>query len=440
MIAHEITELKRVAKHPPLRRTLTNLLSVVGGEGLLRISNFAAAVVIARLYGPAAMGLYTAALAIATVMVTVGDNGLQISAVSEISRRPDHSHSIVSVLYATKTLLFAVMFAIAFLVATVIGPDKDVWMVGLLVTLKTITYSYGQLQFGVMKSLDRMKWIGVAQSIHFSVLLFGIVVVYYLKSGLTVLLTLMLACQILEEFLGITVLWNAGIRLVRVSLSDCWAILCSSTPIGLSYILAAAIVRMDVIIATFLFAPVVIGHFAAANNGLVVVYASSWMFGSVLLPEFVRRSDKLSELRAYANHWASRVSVITVPAAIAFAMGARWIIRVLYGPAFVEAGLLASVMVLATPLILVNAILFNQAVALGMRRVFLGTYALTGLAGIALNLIMGEIFGPLGICGSIIVRELIMLLLFTYGFQRVEGVSTAPLANESTNVRTDLAS
>jgi O-antigen/teichoic acid export membrane protein len=435
-----IAESQAAHKHPPLRRTAANLLSVVGGEGLLRIANFAATVVIARLYGPVAMGVYTAALAIATVMVTVGDNGLQIAAVSEISGRPDHSHSIVSVLYFTKTLLFAFMLGIAFLIATSIGLDRDAWMIGLLVTLKTITYSYGQLQFGVMKALDRMKWIGGVQSIHFIVLLFGILVVYYVKPSLAALLVFMLACQILEESLGMIVLWNAGIRPVRARLSDCWAILHSSTPIGVSYVLAAAIVRMDVIIASLLFVPAAIGQFAAANNGLVVVYAASWIFGSVLLPDFVRCSDKLAVLQAHANQWIWRVAVTTLPASIAVALCARWMIRVLYGPAFVEAGLLASVMVLAMPLILVNAILFNQAVALNIRRLFLGTYALTAIAGIGLNLFMGKTFGPLGICGAILAREIVMLLLFTRGIRANLGASAGPLVNKSTSVRTDLAS
>jgi len=52
-----------------MRRTAVNLVSVIGGEVLLRGANFAAVVVMARLYGATVLGIYATVLAFATVAV-----------------------------------------------------------------------------------------------------------------------------------------------------------------------------------------------------------------------------------------------------------------------------------------------------------------------------------------------------------------------------------
>jgi len=90
---------------PSFSRNLANLGSVVGGAFLLRFANFLMAVAIARLYGTMALGLYATALAYVTVVVTIADNGLQLSTAPEMHRHRNELGAVVSCLYLSKTLL-----------------------------------------------------------------------------------------------------------------------------------------------------------------------------------------------------------------------------------------------------------------------------------------------------------------------------------------------
>ncbi len=56
---------------------------------MLRIANFVAAIVIARIGGAAIFGIYATALAYATVASMIADNGLGITTVRKIGSSPD---------------------------------------------------------------------------------------------------------------------------------------------------------------------------------------------------------------------------------------------------------------------------------------------------------------------------------------------------------------
>jgi len=88
-----------------LRRTVSNLADVVGGELLLRVANVAVAVLIGRVYGAAALGFYAAILAVATVAERVADNGLELTGIAEVSRNSEGLSAIATALYLDKTLL-----------------------------------------------------------------------------------------------------------------------------------------------------------------------------------------------------------------------------------------------------------------------------------------------------------------------------------------------
>lgn len=66
------------------RRTFANLVHVVGGEAILCMANFVAAVLIARLRGTVAFGFCATTLAYAIVAAMLADNGLGISTVRSI--------------------------------------------------------------------------------------------------------------------------------------------------------------------------------------------------------------------------------------------------------------------------------------------------------------------------------------------------------------------
>ena len=64
-----------------------------------------------------------------------------------------------------------------------------------------------------------------------------------------------------------------------------------STTIGITYTVAAMILRGDVIILSLLVPPAVLGSFAAANTGLVTVYVVAWLLSGVILAKMAKSGE-----------------------------------------------------------------------------------------------------------------------------------------------------
>jgi hypothetical protein len=121
-----------------LKRTLQNLASVLGGEAVVRAANLAAAIAIARLYGPAILGLYGACLAVVTIVFMFAESGLQLSAITEIGAVCSRAPWLVGELYLSKAILS--VFAVVFLFAVgVFGNFSHIyWVISGLIMLRTL--------------------------------------------------------------------------------------------------------------------------------------------------------------------------------------------------------------------------------------------------------------------------------------------------------------
>jgi len=90
-----------------MKNILKPLGSVLGGEAAVRAANFAATLLIARVFGGTVLGAYTACLAVVTVVIMFADSGLQTSAITELSQGVGARGEILGRLYLCKTLLIA---------------------------------------------------------------------------------------------------------------------------------------------------------------------------------------------------------------------------------------------------------------------------------------------------------------------------------------------
>jgi O-antigen/teichoic acid export membrane protein len=392
-----------------MRKTLENLTSVVGGEFVLRTATFVAAVLIARLYGAATLGTYTTALAFATLLATVGDNGLNFSSIAEVSRRPHETDSIISSLYVVKTLLLAIAAAIALFVAWAWHIKPTAFVVGALVMGKIFLNSYGQANFSMLKALDRMRPIGMLQFFHSCALLGGMAMVYRFRWGIGILLAVFLGGQIAEILASSAVLWRLRVRLTHTSFLDCFHLIKLSTPVGASSLLANFILRLDVLVVSLFYSPLLVGHFAAANNGVVAMYAVAGLFGSVLLPEMAKIGPNLAE---FMRKWLRIVCAVCVPMVIVVVLCATRLVVLVYGRSFAEAGPLVAVMAIAVPLIVLNAMYYSRAVALQMRGTYLSIFFGTALLAVALDITFARYLGLMGVAAAIVIREATMLTAF----------------------------
>jgi O-antigen/teichoic acid export membrane protein len=409
MSAPAIAETLQESSLPATARTLTNLASVFSGEGLLRVANFAVAVVIARVYGSYVFGVYATALAYATVATMVADNGLQVAAVTTICAAPEGRNLFASRLYAAKGMLLVPVLMGAAILLSALHASPLVWVVAGLITLRTALQACCQLQVAILKAIDRMPAIAAVQSMHFIFLMAGILWVYRSGFAIQTLLEVLLAGQVLEMIAEFAWLRRSGIRVHGARMSDCLRLIRRATPVGISFTLAAILLRMDVIVLAWIASAATVGHFAAAQQVLVIVYVGSWLFGSVLLPELARLTSAPAAQEKLVAHWTRLLLVVLVPIAIVGAAIGPFAIRALYGEAFAEAGRPFAILFLATPFIFLNALYLNRAI-LGAASVYVTILAVAAGAGLVLDLSLGWAVGIAGIAMAALAREIVICI------------------------------
>jgi len=408
---------------------MSNFGDVVGGEMLLRLANFGVAALIGRLFGAPVLGLYATIVAVATLGERLADNGLELTGIAEVSARPRYTSEIATALYTDKTILCVVAIGLLATMGRIAGLSPRQWLIAAILALRTFLYSYCRLHAGFLKGLDRTRQISKCQGVHFSLLAIGLAYVYLQHKSLVVLLLFLLAAQIVEYICSFVVLRRLGVGYAAVSASLCWDLMRRSVPVGATYTLATVMLRGDVLILSLLASSAVVGTFAAADTGLVMIYVIAWLFSGVLLSDLGRHARNSQALNLHFRKILRTVTLVSIPLAAAGVLFSRFAVIVIFGKSFAAAGSTAAIMILALPLIFFNAALLSRLIAKNASRVAAFIYLLAAILSLLLNYFLGRYYGAAGVAVSIVLREAVILFVFLsvwrFPFRSAESAMTA---------------
>jgi len=416
---------------------MSNFGDVVGGEMLLRLANFGVAALIGRCYGATALGMYATIVAVTTLVERLADNGLELTGIAEVSARPRCVSEIGTALYIDKTILSAVAIGLLAMMGRIVGLTTSQWLIAAIITVRTFLYSYCRLHAGFLKGLDRTKQIAKYQGAHFSILVVGLAYVYLRHKSLAVLLLYLLVAQIVEYIWSFAVLRRLGVGAAAIRRSLCWDLIRRSVPVGMSYTLATVMLRGDVLMLSLVASATVVGTFAAADTGLVMIYVIAWLFSGVLLSELGRHARNSEALNVHFHKVIRIVVLISVPLVAAGVLFARFAVIVIFGKNFAAAGFIASIMILALPLIFLNAAFLSRLIAKNTARVAVLIYLPAAILSLLLNYFLGRYYGAPGVAVSIVLREAIISVVLLGVWHLPARPAESPL---TANLQSEVAS
>jgi O-antigen/teichoic acid export membrane protein len=393
-------------------RLRNNLAHVIGGELFLRAANAAVAIFIGRAYGARMLGIYAAILAVATLAERLADNGLELTAIAEVSRHPQSLRAVASAIYIDKIALSIAAIVLLVLAAWFLGFSHNRWGIASILTLRTFLYSFSRLNAGLLKALNKTKYIVRIQTLHCLLLVLSLPVIYLHRSGLLVLLLCLLGAQTVEFVLSSAVLMRCGLHRVNVSLSACWDMLRRATPVGLTYTFSTVMLRGDVVVLSFLVSVEQVGVFSSANTALIFAYVIAWLFSGVLLSDLGSFSQDRAAFDSHFRRCLYALLLLVIPAASVAILLSRPVILLLFGTAFAAATVPGALMMAALPFIFLNAAFLSRTVARDVSRLSLGIYGFTAVLSLFLNYLLGRSNGDVGVAVSILIREALITLLF----------------------------
>lgn len=388
-----------------VRGTIAQLAMLVSSEGLLRVANFALAVLIARQYSAAVLGVFAMAVAASTCAVTFADGGLQISAIRWISADPFNTNTVFSRVVAAKLLLLPIA---AVITVSILAGERvsSLWMLCMLVFARTLLQSLAQLNYAILKALRQVPPIAGLQYFHFGLMSGVLVAATRVNFQFVTLLALLVGCQAVE-FIGSLywLLWRRHLSLETVSWNECLGHIRASVPTGITTTISTVVLRADFIVLALFVTAEQTGQYAAAQFVIVAMYLAAWLLGSLVLPQFAGESNQPVAMRAIVRRWTRLLILVALPVTAALIWIGPYAVRQLFGSAYEQSARLIPVLLLATPFIWLNSIYLHRAIAVEDKRIHVRAYGMVAGIAVALSAVCAWKWGAFGIAGIAVVRE-----------------------------------
>ena len=390
------------------RRLLVNSAAIAGGEAASRLATFLMAVVIAHHFGATALGQYGFALAAASILLLVPDFGLHLYLVRELSANRRVLGSVFWNVHWLKVILLTVMLALGGIFFRWGTSDAGQRVLFGILAGRVILQTFSQASMAVFKACEEMHYVAWQQVLNTALVAAWVVGALALGAGLPMVVLGFVAGQAAETCLG----W----RIVHTRFSPGppapWntraiaAIVAASFPIGVTAILQATNLRVDILVLSRFATGRVLGQFQAAAWFPVGSFLAASLLMTVLFPKISRLLRAKSRQGGEYLHGLIKNSVLVAGlAAILTWFAAPQLLVWVFGRETALASGALRILAPMLPLVFLNTILFYVFVAAGCRSVYFGTLAFGVGAGGALSFFLTALGGPAGCAFADVARE-----------------------------------
>ena len=399
------------------RRLLLNGVAIFGGEAVARCATLVMAVIIARSFGPVALGEYGYALALASVLLLVPDFGTHLFVVRELSTDPERLPGIFWNVHWLKFFLTGVVAFFVMLSGALLIPDPGSRLLFYLLMGRVLLQTYSQASMAIFKAFERMHFVAMQQSINSLVVVVWAGAALALHADLWVVVAALIAGQAAETCLGwqfIRTNFSPG-RLARCDRTLLSAIVIASFPIGITAMLQALNLRIDVLVLGRYVSNQVLGQFQAVAWFPVGIFLATSLLMSVLFPKLSRLLQRDSiHSSAYLTGLLKNGLLVTTLGSLVLWFCAPALVVWIFGEALAPAAPTLQLLAPLLPLVFINTTLFYVYIAAQRRRVYLRTLSLGVVLGLGLSFVLTAHYGVVGCVLADVVREFTMCSFYLY--------------------------
>jgi O-antigen/teichoic acid export membrane protein len=389
--------------------------SIFAGEVSARLATFLVAVVVARGFGPVALGQYGYAVAVASVLLLVPDSGLHLFIVRELAAAPERLRPVFWGVHWLKLPLLAIVLSFSLLFGPLAIHDRGRRLLLYVLVAKVALQTFSQAYMAVFKAFERMHFVAVQQFANAFLTAVCVGASFLVHASLTVVVLALLAGQALETWIG----WRI-VRSVFSPGSPCrWdgsslrLMLFAGAPIGIAAILQALNLRLDILTLSPFASNRVLGNYQAAAWFPVGAFLFVSLLMTTLFPKVARLLRNPGKQRNdYIESLLKNGVLLMTVGSIVVGLLAPYLLRVLFGGRLVSAVSALRILVLALPCIFINTTLFYLFVAAQRRSAYLTALLLGVFAGGALSVVLSARYGPNGTALAYVLREFFVSVVY----------------------------
>jgi O-antigen/teichoic acid export membrane protein len=405
--------MRRILKKTVLR----NAAAIYGGEALSRSVTLVTALIVARRFSPAALGQYGYAVAIVSVFVLLPDLGLHLVVTREVAAEHGSLPEAFWNLHWLK-LILAGLVSIAGVSFGLLALHEagQRWMFFLLAG-RALLQSFSMGCMAIFKAMERMHFVTLLQFGNGIVTGAGLTACVILKAGLYTTVSALLWGQIVETVLGGWMIYwyfNPGPARAWDS-RRLFIMFITAVPIGLTALLQAFGLRLDILILGFYSVNEQLGQFQAASIIVIAGFIVTSLLMTVLFPKLVRvLQNSASAGAVYLESLIKHGTLAATFVSILVWIAAPNLVMLFFGQNLRPAVSIMRILAPILPFVFINTTMFFVFVALNRRRAYLATLAATVGLGIGLSFFMAPRLGGAGVGLADLIREGVGSVIYVY--------------------------
>lgn len=408
------------------RGIVRNFVSLLGAEGITRLLGVVTFVVVVRSVGPASIGHLVFAQAILSYVSVLGDGGLTTYMQRQIASRTGSIAEQVTAATTVQAGIGGVLAAVLVAGALLLPIESD--RSRLLIVLAPALLVQGLSLAYVLQALEDMVPVALVR--------IAIQVVVSAISLPGVVLTGDIAWMAVATWAGLAVgnlfVWVAlrrrhRFRLARFPASMLVSLVRNGMPFLGIAIVTALLLNVDIIVLGMSRPPDEVGEYGAAFRLVFLLFSVSGILATVALPQLVSRfAHDRKRYTVLLETLVRLVARTAFPVVALLAVEATTIVPALLGADFEASAPLVAVLAGWLPLGFYNTAVGVGLIAAGLHHRYLQAVAVAGAVSIGLLIGLVPTLGAPAAAWILLVRETVILLLFTTIAVRARLASPAP--------------
>lgn len=390
------------------RNTLWLLLHTAGG----RLISFAVNILLARYLGAAGFGELAFAVAFVGFFTVLGDFGLSVHTIKEVSADKDLAPEYLSrglVLSLALSVLAAVLIAAAGLLLKL---DGRLLLIVCLIGLSYIFRNVGGFLGSFLRAYERMGRLAAIELAYKLALLVFCACCVLFKAGLVAIAAGYLAAE--AVYLGLMVSAVSGFLRPGppAALPAYGALLRKILPYGLSALSVTVYFNADIVMLAFFKDKQAVGHYSVAYTLFMAAGVFSSVYFGAVFPVLSRLFRSSEEGLKKAHEKTFKFLLIAgLPVSFGAPVLAGKLLPALYGPGFSASAAPYAILASTTVFLYLNAFMGHFFTATGRVRDSFRLFGLSCLLNILLNFLLIPPFGYIGAAVSTVLSELAFFLL-----------------------------
>ncbi len=407
------------------KRTIANVASIFSAEAASRLTTFIVALVIARRFGPLALGEYAYALALAGILLVLPDMGLHLWVIRELAAQPARLPIVLWRLFFLKTGLVAGVIMLAALLAEFGIHDQGRRILLPVLTARMVLQSISLGCAAVFKAFERMHYVTLTQTANATISFLALAACLLLRTNLTMVVGALVLGQGFETWLAWKILFrhfNPG-AIPRWDWKPLLNLFGIAAPIGLVTLLQTIGLRLDVLVLG-IFAPNrELGRLQAAASFVTLSFLVATLLMTALFPKLARlwqmpAAERILYVESLLKHGILFASALATVVWLA----APYLLEAFFGKSFRSAVSLLHILSPVIPFVFVNTVLFYIFIAANQRKTYLAVLAFSLAGGLIAAFSLTASFGANGAAWADVARELVECALLLFCLYRESSV------------------